>query len=105
MENKHYDKKVVAGAVFILAAAIMTYIGYNEVMAQSTGNQTAAGTGNQTAAGTGNQTTQFLNQAETLKSLENQTGSDQSIMSKDKTISNPNNSLGNSLGTNQFQSY
>lgn len=91
MENKHFDKKTIVVAIFIVAAATMTYIGYNEVMAQPTGNQTA---------GTGNQS-----QAETLNSLGNLTGSDQSILSKDKTISNPNNSLGNSLTTNQFQSY
>jgi hypothetical protein len=91
MENKNYGKKSIVVAIFILAAAIMAYIGYNEVMAQSTGNQTA---------GTGNQS-----QAETLNSLGNLTGSDQSIMSKDKSISNPNNTLGNSLATNQFQSY
>ncbi len=77
-------------AIFILATAIMTYIGYNEVLAQTTGNQTAE-TGNQTA--------------ETLNSLGNLTGSDQGIMSKDSTISNPNNTLGNSLATNQYQSY
>jgi hypothetical protein len=92
MENKHSDKKTLVVAIFIAAAAIMTYVGYNEVMAQSTGNQTAAGTANQS-------------QAETLKSLGNLTGSDQNIMSKDKSISNSNNSLGNSLATNEFQSY
>ncbi len=70
-------------AIFILATAIMTYIGYNEVLAQTTGNQTAG----------------------TLNSLGNLTGSDQGIMSKDSTISNPNNTLGNSLATNQYQSY
>ena len=92
MENKHLDKKTIVVAIFIAAAAaIMTYIGYNEVMAQPTANQTA---------GTANQS-----QAETLKSLENITGANQGILSKDKTISNPNNSLGNSLATNQFQSY
>jgi hypothetical protein len=108
MGNNHSDKKTLAVAIFIAAAAIITYVGYNEVMAQSTGNQTAAGTGNQTAAGTGNQTaagTGNQSQAETLKSLGNLTGSDQNIMSKDKSISNSNNSLGNSLATNEFQSY
>jgi hypothetical protein len=101
MENKYFDKKTIVVAIFIVAAAaIMTYIGYNEVVAQPTGNQTTAGTGNQTTAGTGNQS-----QPETLASLGNLTGSDQSILSKDKSISNPNNSLGNSLATNQFQSY
>jgi hypothetical protein len=100
MENKHLDKKTIVVAIFIVAAAaIMTYIGYNEVMAQSTANQTAAGTSNQTA-GTANQS-----QAETLASLANLTGSDQTIMSKDKSISNSNNTLGNSLATNEFQSY
>ena len=54
MGNNHSDKKTLVVAIFIAAAAIITYVGYNEVMAQSTGNQTAAGTGNQTAAGTGN---------------------------------------------------
>jgi len=96
MENKHLDKKTIVVAIFITAAAIMTYVGYNEVMAQPTGNQTA----NQTAAGTANQS-----QAETLASLANLTGSDQNIMSKDKSISNSNNTLGNSLATNEFQSY
>jgi hypothetical protein len=100
MENKHLDKKTIVVAIFIAAAAIMTYVGYNEVMAQPTGNQTAAGTANQTAAGTANQS-----QAETLASLGNLTGSDQNIMSKDKSISNSNNTLGNSLATNEFQSY
>ena len=89
------DKKTIVVAIFIAAAAIMTYIGYNEVMAQSTGNQTAAG----------NTQEQNQSQAETLNSLGNLTGSDQSIMSKDKSISNPNNTLGNSLATNEFQSY
>jgi hypothetical protein len=92
MENKHLDKKTIVVAIFIAAAAIMTYVGYNEVMAQPTGNQTGSGTGNQS-------------QSETLASLGNLTGSDQNIMSKDKSISNSNNSLGNSLATNEFQSY
>jgi hypothetical protein len=100
MENKHSDKKTIVVAIFIAAAAIMAYVGYNEVMAQPTGNQTGSGTGNQTAAGTANQS-----QAETLATLGNLTGSDQSIMSKDKSISNSNNTLGNSLATNEFQSY
>jgi hypothetical protein len=100
MENKHSDKKTIVVAIFIAAAAIMTYVGYNEVMAQPTGNQTGSGTGNQTGSGTGNQS-----QAETLASLGNLTGSDQSIMAKDKSISNSNNTLGNSLATNEFQSY
>jgi hypothetical protein len=100
MENKQLDKKTIVVAIFIAAAAIMTYVGYNEVMAQPTGNQTGSGTGNQTGSGTGNQS-----QSETLASLGNLTGSDQNIMSKDKSISNSNNSLGNSLATNEFQSY
>lgn len=100
MENKPSDKKTIVAAIFIAAAAIMTYVGYNEIMAQPTGNQTGSGTGNQTGSGTANQS-----QAETLASLANLTGSDQSIMSKDKSISNSNNTLGNSLATNEFQSY
>ncbi|MGN6614567.1 MAG: hypothetical protein ACTHKC_05965 [Candidatus Nitrosocosmicus sp.] len=83
-------------SLFIFATIGFTYICLNEVMAQAntttSSNQTS---GNTTGA----------NQTETLKQFEKLTGSDQNIISKDRSISNPNNTLGNSLSTNQFQSY
>ncbi len=108
MENKLFNKKTIVVAIFILAAAIMTYVGFNEVFAQPSGNQSAATTasGNQSAATTasGNQS-QFIKHAETLKKFENLTGSNQKFLTNDKSISNPNNTLGNSLATNKYQSY
>ncbi len=98
MENKLFNKKTIVVAIFILAAAIMTYVGFNEVFAQSTGNQSAA------TIASGNQS-QFIKHAETLKKFENLTGSNQKFFTNDKSISNPNNTLGNSLATNQYQSY
>ncbi len=98
MENKHFNKKTLVIAIFILVAAIMTYVGFNEVFAQSTVNQSAATTAS------GNQS-QFIKHAETLKKFENLTGSNQKFFTNDKSISNPNNTLGNSLATNKYQSY
>jgi hypothetical protein len=94
MQKKEFDNKATFLSLFILATIGFTYIGLNEVFAQTTtgANQTS---GNTTGA----------NQTETLKSLGKLTGSDQKIISQDKTISNPNNTMGNSLATNQFQSY
>ncbi len=105
MENIHFNKKKVLIAIFFLAAAIMTYVGFNDVFAQQlSGNQSASASGNQSASASGNQS-QFIKHAETLKKFENLTGSNQKFFTNDKSISNPNNTLGNSLATNQYQSY
>lgn len=97
MQKKEFDKKIMTLlSLFIFATIGFTYIGLNEVMAQA--NTTTAS--NQTSGNTTG-----TNQTETLKQFEKLTGSDQNIISKDRSISNPNNTLGNSLSTNQFQSY
>jgi hypothetical protein len=140
MENKHFYKKTLVVSIFILAAALVTFVDYNIVLAQSTsGNQTAASTsGNQTAASTsGNQTAASTsgNQAgaltpyspgphsnpatntpfnqsklnpsntETIKSFAQLNGNNTQFFTKDKSISNPHNNVGNSMGTNSFQSH
>ncbi|MER5175433.1 MAG: hypothetical protein ABJB76_07925 [Candidatus Nitrosocosmicus sp.] len=97
MENKFFNKKTIVVAIFILVSAITTYVGFNEVFAQSSGNQSAT-------TASGNQS-QFIKHAETLKKFENLTGSNQKFFTNDKSISNPNNTLGNSLATNKYQSY
>jgi len=99
VKNYVYNKATLLG-LFMFATAIFSFIGFNDIYAQST-------TGNQSSASTngGNQSSSSANQTETLGTLANLTGSDQSIISKDQSISNPNNTLGNSLATNEFQSY
>jgi hypothetical protein len=86
MENIKLYKKAIFGLIFMLGAVIINGIS-NNAMAQ-----------------TENQSQQFPNNTETVGDLENLTGSDQSVIGNDTTISNPNNDLDNSLATNENQS-
>jgi hypothetical protein len=87
MENNLY-KKTIVGVIFVLGA-ILTNISFDNILAQPVvENQSAA----------------FPNNTETIQNLENLTGSDQSLLSNDTAISNPNNTLESSLATNQYQS-
>jgi hypothetical protein len=86
MENIKLYKKAIFGVIFMLGAIMLNGIS-NNAMAQ-----------------TENQSQQFPNNTETVGDLENLTGSDQSIIGNDTTISNPNNNLDNSLATNENQS-
>jgi len=86
MENIKLYKKAIFGVIFMLGAVMLNGIS-NNAMAQ-----------------TENQSQQFPNNTETVGDLENLTGSDQSVIGNDTTISNPNNNLDNSLATNENQS-
>ena len=86
MENIKLYKKAIFGVIFMLGAVMLNGIS-NNAMAQ-----------------TENQSQQFPNNTETVGDLENLTGSDQSVIGNDTTISNPNNDLDNSLATNENQS-
>jgi len=72
----------------MFATTVFSFTGFNDIYAQTT-------SGNQSSG----------NQSETIGTLANLTGSDQGIISNDTTISNPSNNVGNSIGTNEFQSY
>jgi len=72
----------------MFATTVFSFTGFNDIYAQTT-------SGNQSSG----------NQSETIGTLANLTGSDQGIISNDTTISNPSNNIGNSIGTNEFQSY
>ncbi|MBA3750748.1 MAG: hypothetical protein H0X03_07675 [Nitrosopumilus sp.] len=87
MKNNLY-KKTLVGVIFVLGA-VLTSISFDNVLGQQVLE---------------NQSTVFPNNTETIQDLENLTGSDQSILANDTTISNPNNTLENSLATNQNQS-
>ena len=98
-KNYSHNKATFLG-LFIFAAAISGFVGFDDTYAQTTtGNQSSA------SANGGNQSSSSANQTETIGTLENITGSDQSIIRNDTNISNPSNNIGNSLGTNEFQSY
>jgi len=86
-KNNIYNKAISIG-LFMFATSVFSFIGFNDIYAQTT-------SGNQSSG----------NQSETIGTLANLTGSDQGIISNDTTISNPSNNIGNSIGTNEFQSY
>ncbi len=88
MENKVYKKTLTVALIFAVGA-LMTNIAFN------------------TAVGQGvieNQSTVFPNNTETAQDLENIEGSDSAILANNTDISNPNNTLENSLATNENQS-
>jgi hypothetical protein len=87
MENIKLYKKAIFGVIFMLGAVVLNGIS-NNVMAQ-----------------TENQSQVFPNNTETVGDLGNLTGSDQGLMANDTAISNSNNTLENSLATNENQSY
>ncbi|MBA3976648.1 MAG: hypothetical protein H0X50_00440 [Nitrosopumilus sp.] len=89
MENKPYIKTVAVAFIFAIGA-IMTSIAFNDAVGQGV---------------VVNQSTVFPNNTETAQNLENLTGSDSAILANDTNISNPNNTLENSLATNEKQSY
>jgi hypothetical protein len=86
-KNNIYNKAISIG-LFMFATTVFSFTGFNDIYAQTT-------SGNQSSG----------NQSETIGTLANLTGSDQGIISNDTTISNPSNNIGNSIGTNEFQSY
>jgi|KBSSwiStaDraftv2_1062776.scaffolds.fasta_scaffold3174155_1 hypothetical protein len=86
-KNNIYNKAIYIG-LFMFATTVFSFTGFNDIYAQTT-------SGNQSSG----------NQSETIGTLANLTGSDQGIISNDTTISNPSNNIGNSIGTNEFQSY
>jgi len=86
-KNNIYNKAIYIG-LFMFATTVFSFTGFNDIYAQTT-------SGNQSSG----------NQSETIGTLANLTGSDQGIISNDTTISNPSNNVGNSIGTNEFQSY
>ena len=88
MAKNYINNKAIFIGLFMFATAVFSFTGFNDIYAQTT-------TGNQSSG----------NQSETIGTLANLTGSDQGIISNDTTISNPSNNVGNSLGTNEFQSY
>ena len=93
MAKNYINNKAISIGLFMFATTVFSFTGFNDIYAQTTtGNQSSA---NQSSA----------NQSETINSLANLTGSDQGIISNDTSISNPSNNVGNSLGTNEFQSY
>ncbi len=126
MEINHFYKKTMVVSIFILAAAILTYIDLHEASAQSSGNQSAS-SGNQSASSGNpsgptvpyssgshsnpllntpyNQSKIFPNNTETIKSFDKLNGNNTQFFTKDKSVSNPNNSLANSLGTANFQNH
>ena len=89
MENKPYIKTVAVAFIFAIGA-IMTSIAFNDAVGQGV---------------VVNQSTMLPNNTETAQNLENLTGSDSAILANDTNISNPNNTLENSLATNEKQSY
>jgi hypothetical protein len=87
MESTKLYKKAIFGVIFMLGAVMLNGIS-NNAMAQNE-----------------NQSQEFPNNTETVGDLENLTGSDQGLIANDTTISNPSNTLENSLATNENQSY
>ncbi len=119
MEINHVYKKTMIVSIFILAAAILTYIDLNEASAQSSGNQSVSSgnpSGPTVPYSSGphsnpllntpyNQTKIFPNNTETIHSFDKLKGNNTQFFTKDKSVSNPNNSLANSLGTANFQNH
>jgi hypothetical protein len=119
MEDKPFYKKTIVVAFFILASAIMIYIGYNEVLAQSSsGNKSGAlnAAGPLTPYSPGphsnpsintpfNQSKLIPNNTETIKSFDKLNGNNSQFFTKDKSISNPKNNIGNSLSRNSYQNH
>ena len=129
MNNISFYQKTLVVAIFILAAAIITYVGYAEVFAQpsSSGNQSSASSsGNQSSASKAagpltpyspgphsnpsintpfNQSKIFPNGTETVKTFNQLNGNNSQFFTKNKPVSNPNNNVGNSLAKNYYQNH
>jgi hypothetical protein len=122
MENKPSHNKVLLVTIIITVAATISYIGYHEVFAQSS-NQSSGSKSSAVSNQAGpnvpynpapssnphlyppfNQSKIFPNNTESIKSLNNLTGSNTPFL-KGKPLSNTNNSIANSLSTNSFQSH
>jgi hypothetical protein len=88
MENKVYKKTLTVALIFAVGA-LMTNIAFNTAVGQGVVE---------------NQSTAFPNNTETAQDLENLEGSDSAILANNTDISNPNNTLENSLATNENQS-
>jgi hypothetical protein len=119
MENKRFYSKIIVTRIFILVGVIVTYVGFNEVLAQISGNQSPA-SGNQAGPlvpyspgpssnphlyPSFNQSKIFPNSTETAKSFDKLNGNNTQFFTKDKSVSYPGNNLGNSLAINKFQSH
>jgi hypothetical protein len=117
MENKWSNINTILIASFILAVATVMYIGYHEVVAQSSSNKSSVSNqaGPNVPYNPGpssnphlyppfNQSKIFPNKTETIKSLNNLTGSNTPFL-KGKPVSNTNNSIANSLSKNYFQNH
>jgi hypothetical protein len=120
MENKHFYKKTMIVEIFIIAAAIVSLLEYNTVLAQpsASGNQSVAlnaagpltpylpGPHSNPSINTPyNQSKIFPNNTETIKSFAQLNGNNSQFFTKDKSISNPNNTVGNSLSKNYYQNH
>ena len=120
MNNISFYQKTLVVAIFILAAAIITYVGYAEVFAQpsSSGNQSSASkaAGPLTPYSPGphsnpsintpfNQSKIFPNGTETVKTFNQLNGNNSQFFTKNKPVSNPNNNVGNSLAKNYYQNH
>jgi hypothetical protein len=88
MENKTYKKTLIIALIFA-AGGIMTNMAFNNAIGQGAVE---------------NQSTLFPNNTETAQDLETLAGSNTAILDNDTNISNPNNTLENSLATNENQS-
>ena len=88
MENKVYKKTLTVALIFAVGA-LMTNIAFNSAVGQGVVE---------------NQSTAFPNNTETAQDLGNLEGSDTAILANNTGISNPNNTLENSLATNENQS-
>ncbi len=122
MEYKAQLGKPIVISVFILAAVvIMTNISYNQIFAapsSSAGNQSGAlnpsgpltpyGPGPHSNSGVNtpfNSTKLNPNNTETIQSFTALNGNNSQFFTKDKSVSNPNNTLGSSVGTNYYQNH
>ena len=124
MEYKAQLGKSIIISIFILAAAVaMTIIGYNQIFAASNstaGKQSQSGALNPSGPLTPyspgphsnslvntpfNSTKINPNNTETVQSCAKLNGNNSQFFTKDKTVSNPHNTIGNSLSKNYFQNH
>ncbi|HXT83919.1 MAG TPA: hypothetical protein VN704_06250 [Verrucomicrobiae bacterium] len=122
MEYKAQFGKSIVISVFILAAVvIMTNISYHQIFAapsSSAGNHSGAlnpsgpltpyGPGPHSNSGINtpfNSTKLNPNDTETIQSFTALNGNNSQFFTKDKSVSNPNNTIASSEGTNYYQNH
>ncbi len=88
MENKVIKKTLTVALIFAVGA-LMTNTAFNTAIGQGAIE---------------NQSTAFPNNTETIQDFESIEGNDSAILANNTDISNPNNTLENSLATNENQS-